>query len=262
MLRKAGISTSTYVAALIPSASIQKENFELVRAQVDKYAEEVPVDMPSEWEAPLLPAQLLGKDSPFASMAALWSEQSGVVLIPGSYREQLETMALPEWVEWADRYKDMKMQIQSWREYLMLILGGVMLLVILMMSCYAGVRSAFRICGPAFAGVLAVAGGLAICGQALTLFHVLACYLILGLGCDYAIFKSSAPEDSSLLELAVLLSFLTSWFMFGVLAITEFSVTHDMGVAVSIGLTVAYVLSSAAKGAAVPRCTASCEPLK
>ena len=131
----------------------------------------------------------------------------------------------------------------------MLLLGVVGIVVLALLSYCYGFRAALGICGPVLAGISCVFGVLAAFGVPLTLFHVLACYLILGLGCDYAIFRASQQGSQTLPALAVGISFLTSWAMFGVLAFTSFSVTRDMGLAVSIGLTVAYVLSPAARGA-------------
>ena len=250
LLERAGVKNYTAVASLVPSARRQLENFEMVRQLVAAHADEVPVIMPVEWPGALQPGELLKPGSPFAALASLWDESHSVVLVPGKYRARLSVLDSVPWVAVVDRFAELQAEIGKWREQLMLLLGVVGVVVLALLSYSFGFRAALCICGPVLAGISSVFGVLAISGLPLTLFHVLACYLILGLGCDYAIFRASRQGNQTLPALAVGISFLTSWAMFGVLAFTSFSVTHDMGLAVSIGLTVAYVLSPAARDAA------------
>lgn len=262
MLARCGVVSCTSVSALVPSAARQKENFALVQQQVRAYENEVPVELPETFEKPLVPSLLMGDGTPFTSLSHLWDSNGGLLLLPASCRAQLSGFVWPEWAEVTDRFADLQNQVKSWRETLMLLLAVVLVLVLTVLSLYAGFRKSWRMLGPVAAGILAVFAGLVLCGKPLTMFHVLACYLVLGLGCDYAIFKASAAADDAMTSLAVLISFITSWAMFGVLAFTDFSVTQDMGVAVSFGLSVAYVLSPAAKGAKSQPCTASCASRK
>lgn len=261
-LTKAGVPFYTSASAIVPSAARQKENFEQVKRMAASFAEDVPVDMPESWPGPMLPEHLMRENSPFVSLSSLWGDGCGLVLVPGTCREQLRTLPQYPWLEQADRFAELQNQVRQWREQLMILMGIVGGLVLTVLSICFGVRSALRICGPVVAAVLCVFGGLALLGVPLTLFHVLACYLVLGLGCDYAIFRATHARGGIITALAVCISFLTSWGVFGVLAFTDFSVTQDMGVAVSLGLTVAYVLSPAATGAAELRRKALCEPTK
>ncbi len=261
-LVKAGVPFYTSASAIVPSAARQKENFELVKKLVATHAEEVPVELPESWPGPLLPEHLMRADSPFVSLASLWGDGCGLVLVPGNCQAQLKSLPQYPWLEEADRFAELQNQVRLWREQLMMLLAVVLGLVLVVLSVCFGLRRALRICGPVVGGVLCIFGGLALFGVPLTLFHVLACYLVLGLGCDYAIFRATHEPAGAITALAVCISFLTSWSVFGVLAFTSFSVTQDMGVAVSLGLTVAYVLSPAATGAAAQRCKALCGPRK
>lgn len=261
-LKKAGVPYFSSAAVLVPSAARQKENFERVKKLAAEYADDVPLDMPDTWPGALKPDDLLQSDSPFASLSYLWDSGCGLVLVPGQYRMQLQALPQQPWLEQADRFADLQQQVRLWREQLMWLMGIVGVLVLILLSLIFGPRSALCICGPVAAGVMAVFGGLALLEIPLTLFHVLACYLVLGLGCDYAIFRATHVQAGMFTALAVCVSFLTSWGVFGVLAFTDFSVTQDMGCAISLGLTVAYVLSPAATGAAKRRCRVLCEPGK
>lgn len=261
-LSRAGVPYFTSAAALVPSAARQQENLRLVREVAAKYEAEVPVAVPGQWTGALTPDVLISEGSPFASLSALWGKGGGLVLVPGAYADKLNELPAVPWLEVADRFAELEQQVRSWRETLIWLMLAVGVIVLILLTIFAGFRAALIICGPPAAGVLAVFGGLAACGASLTLFHVLACYLVMGLGCDYAIFRASHKAQFSQTALAVGISFVTTWSVFGVMAFTDFSVTRDMGVAISLGLTVAYVLSPAAMGVAVRRCKAACVPRK
>lgn len=253
-----GISP-TCVATLVPSARRQRENFAYVQQLAERFAEDLPLALP-ESPAVLTPQRLFATCPSFAYMASLWGEGCGAVLLPGKFRDKSAYYA-GEHVQAVDRFAELEQHIRDWREVLMWQLVGMLLLGFLLQLYFFKVKAALLISGPAVAGVLAVPAVLAIFGQALTLFHVLACFMVAGLGYDYAIFRASKPRNA-LTGVAVGLSFFTTLTMFGVLAFTSFSVTHDMGVAICVGLSVAYVLSTAATGAAVLPCKAWCEPKK
>lgn len=251
--------TPTCVAAVVPSAARQRHNFAEVQKLHRHFAEELPLNLPSE-PAVLTPRQLFATCPSFAYLASLWGERCGTVLLPGQYRDRLAAYT-GEHVQVADRFAELEQHIREWRVVLMWQLAGMLLLGLALQCCFFKAKPAFIITGPAVAGVLAVPAFLALSGQALTLFHVLACFMVAGLGYDYAIFRASQPRNAHT-GVAVGLSFFTTLTMFGVLAFTSFSVTHDMGLAICVGLSVAYVLSTAATGAAEQRCKVSCAPKK
>lgn len=245
---------ATCVSAVVPSAKRQQQNFAAVQQLAARYADELPLDLPQEWPGTLTPERIFESCPAFAYLASLWDARCGTVLVPGKYRERLTEFA-GEYVQSVDRFAELEEHIRRWRELLMWQLGGMLLLGMLVQLCFYGFRAALLISGPPVAGVVAVFAGLALMGQPLTLFHVLACFLVAGLGYDYAIFRAGLPRNP-LTGVAVGLSFFTTLCMFGVLAFTSFSVTHDMGVAICLGLSVAYGLSTAATGVAVRPCKA------
>ena len=90
---------------------------------------------------------------------------------------------------------------------------------------------------PALASIstLALFGFLAI---PLTLFHVLAFMLILGLGVDYGIFlqeKNHLPENYAWLTIG--LSAISALLSFGLLALSHTPPLHDFGLTLFLGLT-------------------------
>ncbi len=76
---------------------------------------------------------------------------------------------------------------------------------------------------------------LALLGQAITLFHTMALFLVLGLGMDYVIFAREMQRQHQVTLQAVLLSALTSLLSFGLLAISSIPVVQAFGMTVLIG---------------------------
>ena len=95
---------------------------------------------------------------------------------------------------------------------------------------------------------------LALLGIPLTLFHLFALFLVLGLGMDYGIFlrESHGHEDDCLL--AILLSVLTSSLSFGLLALSATPMIAAFGLTVLTGVLCNWLLASLlVSGARHPR---------
>ena len=72
-------------------------------------------------------------------------------------------------------------------------------------------------------------------GQAITVFHVMALFLVLGLGMDYIIFAREMLEHSDITQQAILLSAITSLLSFGLLAFSSMPIVQAFGSTVLIG---------------------------
>ena len=75
----------------------------------------------------------------------------------------------------------------------------------------------------------------------INLFHFLGLFILMGLGIDYAIFHCSNKSRQT--KTAVLISFLTSFVGFGMLAFTSFGAISSLGIILAMGLTFAYTIS-------------------
>ncbi len=76
---------------------------------------------------------------------------------------------------------------------------------------------------------------LALAAIPLSLFHVFALFLVLGLGMDYGIFAREAGADDSDCRLAIMLSALTSGLSFGLLALSSTPMVQAFGLTVLLG---------------------------
>ena len=72
-------------------------------------------------------------------------------------------------------------------------------------------------------------------GQSLTLFSLLACVLLLGLGLDYGIFLTSAPQSNLRTVAAITFAVLTTLLSFGLLAFSKTPALSGFGLCVMIG---------------------------
>ena len=78
-------------------------------------------------------------------------------------------------------------------------------------------------------------------GCPITFFHMLAFFIVIGLGIDYTIFNINADNDKEMRP--VLFSFLTSFVGFGMLAFTSFFLIKTMGITLGLGLALSYLIS-------------------
>lgn len=79
---------------------------------------------------------------------------------------------------------------------------------------------------------------LAMVGQALTLFHIMAMFLVLGLGMDYVIFAAEITDRQDHTLQAITLSAITSLLSFGLLSLSNLPIVSAFGTTVLIGNTV------------------------
>lgn len=77
--------------------------------------------------------------------------------------------------------------------------------------------------------------------QPITFFHLLAFFIVIGLGLDYTIFNLNTNDTAEMRP--ILFSFLTSFVGFGLLAFTSFFLIKSMGITLGLGLGLSYLIS-------------------
>ena len=117
-------------------------------------------------------------------------------------------------------------------------------------------RGAFAEILPPLAAMAAVGGGLGLAGAEVNLFHLLAFFLLAGMGVDYAVFLHGGGGAFK----PAVCSLLTSMAGFGALAFVSLPVARAFGVVLGAGLPVAFVCAMAvsrkpeAEGPSTERC--------
>ena len=77
----------------------------------------------------------------------------------------------------------------------------------------------------------------------INLFHVLALFLVLGIGIDYTIFYVEGEKHLLTTTLAITLSFFTTILSFGLLTFSGFTILSSFGVIILLGLIFTFILA-------------------
>lgn len=113
-----------------------------------------------------------------------------------------------------------------------------------------GLRSmplALRVLLPVIGAVIVVCAVLLTSGQSLSMFHLVALMLVMGLGVDYLLFfnrPAADPEEHQHSVAAVLLCCMTTVVVFGALALSRIPVLSAIGTTVSLGSFFCFVLGA------------------
>ena len=177
----------------------------------------------------------------------LWLGQQGnewvsVVTLKGVENDRIPEFAriavgLPG-VHWADKVATISSVLGRYRVRMSWVLAASYLLVALMFLPRYG-RASWRILAPSVVASVVSLAVIGLLNQPLQLFHVLALFLVFGLGVDYAIFLSvqthSAEGDVSF---AVGLAAISTVLSLGLLALSATPVLHAFGLVMLVGITV------------------------
>ena len=237
------------VSAWVPSPRRQEQQ----RAVFAKTRDAVLTRLADELEeAPAMPradSPLLTVDTMLATslgeaLKPLWMKDASVVLVHAPARDRLNELAeltLPG-VRFVDRTGELSSLMQRWRVGMTQLLAAGYLVIFLALF--------WRFRGQAWRALLptAVASALALAtvgflGEPLTLFHILALWLLLGMGVDYGIFLLEHSADDGEAWLAVGLGAVSTLLSFGLLAISTTPAIHAFGVTLGVGVTLVWLLS-------------------
>ncbi len=122
------------------------------------------------------------------------------------------------------------------------LLAGVVLILLLL---GAGLRDAARLARvvlPVLTALALTAALLHVLGAQLSLFHLVALLLVLGLGIDYGLFfaRPVAAEEYARTGHAVTVCAISTASVFGILALSQIPVLHAIGSTVALGVVLSY----------------------
>ncbi len=106
-----------------------------------------------------------------------------------------------------------------------------------------GPKGAARVLAISLLAALASMASLGWLGQPLTLFSLFGLLLVTAIGVDYAIIMRERVGGAATSLLGTLLSALTTWLSFGLLALSSTPAVSNFGLTISIGLTFSFLLS-------------------
>jgi len=142
-----------------------------------------------------------------------------------------------------DKVEDISNIFKDYRRIALFMLLAVnVVIALLLIYRYGFVNSLFVFFPPVLAGSLTFAI-MGFINYPVNLFNILALFLVLGVGIDYAIFYAEDKETSPTTSLAVVLSSITTLLSFGMLSLSSFNVIHSIGLTILFGILFSYLLS-------------------
>ncbi len=136
--------------------------------------------------------------------------------------------------------KDISSQIKKCRKLCLVLILPIFCILYLLLGKIYDYKSGAKIILPSVMTVAFVFGILALFNIPVNLFHLLAVFLIIGFGLDYAIFRFNGAVKCND---AVLMSCLTSVFSFTLLAFAGFKLISSLGIVLALGLLSSYIFS-------------------
>ncbi len=122
----------------------------------------------------------------------------------------------------------------------MLLLLAYALIAVLLMLYYRRLKAVCLLLIPLVASAVTLAA-VSLLGQSITVFHVMALFLVLGLGMDYIIFAKEMQTQRAVTQQAILLSAVTSLLSFGLLAFSSMPIVQAFGSTILIGNTINFI---------------------
>ena len=124
--------------------------------------------------------------------------------------------------------------------------GTALILLLLVVGLRSGKR-ALRVALPAAAALVLAAAALVAAGERLSVFHLVALLLVLGIGLNYALFFERVAVDAderSRTRMALAVCSTSTIITFGFLALSATPVLHAIGTTVALGAVLALSLSA------------------
>lgn len=265
--QKGHIKRYRAITKVLPSASRQQQNYQLMRAQVldpksavSQYLADMGFDddvvanfrhsyQPTRQDPLTVEAWLR---SPLRELyQPLWiahpeeSVYASIVILDGvtnldAMRETAERLPGVAFVSRAD---DISALLQTYRRLSSWLVAGAYCSIFLMLLARYRMENAFAVMvAPVGAGLAALAVTAA-AGISLNLFNTLALIIVLGIGIDYTIFFAERPSDRGVTMHAVFLSAVTTILSFGLLALSGTPVIASFGLMVFVGILVSVLLA-------------------
>lgn len=257
LITKGALTGYDAVSAWVPSPRRQEEQRvvftktrEAVLTRLADELEDAPVG--PRHDSPLLTVDTLLATSLGGALEPLWMKDASVVLVHAPTKDRLaelaELSALPG-VRFVDRTAEISSLMHRWRVGMseMLFAGYAVIFLALFWRFRGRAWRALLPTMVASALALATVGFL---GEPLTLFHILALWLLLGMGVDYGIFLLEHSADEGEAWLAVGLGAVSTLLSFGLLAVSTTPAIHAFGVTLGIGVTLVWLLSPLSQQAA------------
>jgi predicted exporter len=115
---------------------------------------------------------------------------------------------------------------------------GILLIALLLLVSLRSVRATASVLYPVLAGATMCVAITILRGEKLTLFHLVALLLVIGIGLNYALFfnrRERSDDDTRRNHLSLVICSLTTFLSFGTLMLSRIPVLHAIGQTVALG---------------------------
>lgn len=151
---------------------------------------------------------------------------------------------IEEGIFFMDKLQNISDSFSKYRKISLISLSLVYTLIfVLFIIRYQFVNAIFVFLPPLLAATTTLAI-IIFLGYSLNLFHILALFLILGIGVDYSIFYAESKDHIATTSFAIMLSCITAILSFGLLALSSFGVVHAFGLVVFFGVIFSFLLAT------------------
>jgi predicted exporter len=148
-----------------------------------------------------------------------------------------------------DLKSESERMVKAYRDQALSVWGiGIAAVVLVLLAGTRSVGTLLRVIIPVTASVMVVCALLLALGQSLSLFHLVALLLVVGLGLDYGLFFNSTfahAGDRRRTALSLLICSSTTILVFGVLALSRIPVLSAIGITVALGSVFCLILAAA-----------------
>lgn len=244
-------------ARFVPSEARQRENARLVEQQLvkpllAKHTAQLGLAIePSMSPAPgilTLSQALVRDETGLLDDLVLAPGQHLIVLDdvkdPAAVRNALTSVAEARFIDPTGNFSSL---LAKYRHRAIWLIGVSAVLMLMPLWWRYGARGALIVMAPAAAAVMLAPALIALTGQAISFFHVMALMIVLSLGVDFAIFCAEGSEGRRLsASLAVVLAAMTTLLSFGVLAFSQVPAVHSFGLTLLLGVLIAFLLAPVA----------------
>lgn len=237
----------------LPSPSRQQENLALQQsipaAALLNYADATGLDAAAlqQWQnglaatQPLTAADLAGH--PLQQLAL--SDTAHIVMLNGinDYAALANIRDLPG-VQFVDPVHDLSSVFGDYRQQAQWLALSATLLLAIVLAWRYGWRALPGMMGPVLLSLASTLLLLQLCGVMINLFSIMALFLILGIGVDYAIFYRESYAGDGSVAMAVCLCMLSTALSFGLLGLSQTPVIRAFGLTVLFGVITSFIYAT------------------
>jgi len=257
-ITKGNLSSFFASSLFVPSIKNQERTYQAMKALLPLAADQFeylgfPAQYADDFEKEFASSEIfcLVKDAPSqAGISNLWiGEINGKFyscVIPLNPADDVIFKSIADefdFVHFTNKAKDIGQDMDTLTGIMLILFLGAYIIVSIIVFIIFPRRDSIKICVVPLllaAGTLSV---LAVKNIPISFFSVVALVLIFALSLDYIFFMTGkkSREEKNLTLLGVVLSFLTTLFSFGALALSGFTPIHIFGLTVCAGLSAAFI---------------------